>query len=131
MRSAGDNPARVTRSIMILKPPVVGDQSETPPASPAGSTTPNSPLSSKCDLSFLCIFRFAPRSIYLASFFFKPIYYRGRVVWSNKVLSVGKMDMGPVGLTINDKIKCLYIVHILNLFIHIIYYKTKIFLIYI
>lgn len=45
MRSAGDNPARITRSITILKPPVLGDQSETPPASPAGSTTPNSPLS--------------------------------------------------------------------------------------
>ncbi|KAL8109332.1 dormancy-associated protein homolog 3-like isoform X1 [Apium graveolens] len=45
MRSAGDNPGRVTRSITILKPLVVGDQSETPPASPAGSTTPNSPLS--------------------------------------------------------------------------------------
>uniref|UniRef100_A0A166I3L4 Flavoprotein pyridine nucleotide cytochrome reductase-like FAD-binding domain-containing protein n=1 Tax=Daucus carota subsp. sativus TaxID=79200 RepID=A0A166I3L4_DAUCS len=45
MRSGGDTPARVTRSITILKPPVVGDQSETPPASPAGSTTPNSPFS--------------------------------------------------------------------------------------
>ncbi|KAK1370717.1 dormancy-associated protein-like [Heracleum sosnowskyi] len=46
MRSAVDNPGRVTRSITILKPPpVLGDQSETPPASPAGSTTPNSPLS--------------------------------------------------------------------------------------
>ncbi|KAL1833483.1 hypothetical protein ACET3Z_003134 [Daucus carota] len=45
MRSGGDTPARVTRSITILKPPVVGDQNETPPASPAGSTTPNSPFS--------------------------------------------------------------------------------------
>lgn len=64
MRSAGDNPGRVTRSITILKPPVVGDQSETPPASPAGSTTPNSPFSSKCDWSFSCILRFAHRSIF-------------------------------------------------------------------
>ncbi|CAJ2631681.1 unnamed protein product [Trifolium pratense] len=36
---------RVTRSIMIVKPP--GFQSGSPPASPAGSTTPVSPFSGK------------------------------------------------------------------------------------
>ena len=64
MRSGGDTPARVTRSITILKPPVVGDQNETPPASPAGSTTPNSPFSSKYYWCFFSILVFAPGSVF-------------------------------------------------------------------
>ncbi|KAL5060957.1 hypothetical protein RYX36_032561 [Vicia faba] len=47
VRSFGEEPSepatRVTRSIMIVKPP--GYQSGSPPASPAGSTTPVSPFS--------------------------------------------------------------------------------------
>ncbi|KAJ1417144.1 Dormancy/auxin associated protein [Sesbania bispinosa] len=47
VRSYGDEPSeesmRVTRSIMIVKPP--GYQSGSPPVSPAGSTTPVSPFS--------------------------------------------------------------------------------------
>lgn len=49
MRSYGEEPSepatRVTRSIMIVKPP--GYQSGSPPASPAGSVTPVSPFSGK------------------------------------------------------------------------------------
>ncbi|WOH14338.1 hypothetical protein DCAR_0933857 [Daucus carota subsp. sativus] len=50
-RSGGENASveavKVTRSIMIVKPPSTsqGDQTGTPPASPAGSTPPVSPLS--------------------------------------------------------------------------------------
>ncbi|KAI5424416.1 hypothetical protein KIW84_030560 [Lathyrus oleraceus] len=47
VRSYGEEPSepatRVTRSIMIVKPP--GYQSGSPPASPAGSVTPVSPFS--------------------------------------------------------------------------------------
>lgn len=45
--SASEEPVKVTRSIMIMKPPSTnqGDQTGTPPASPAGSTPPISPLS--------------------------------------------------------------------------------------
>ncbi|KAK2419071.1 hypothetical protein QL285_041205 [Trifolium repens] len=47
VRSLGEESSeqvtRVTRSIMIVKPP--GFQSGSPPASPAGSTTPVSPFS--------------------------------------------------------------------------------------
>lgn len=53
VRAGGENasaePLKVTRSIMIVKPPSSnqGDQTGTPPASPAGSTPPISPLSGK------------------------------------------------------------------------------------
>lgn len=50
MRSGSEEPVKVTRSIMIMKPPQSanqGDQTGTPPASPAGSTPPISPLSGK------------------------------------------------------------------------------------
>ena len=49
MRSFGEESpeeaVKVTRSIMIVKPP--GYQSGSPPVSPAGSTTPVSPFSGK------------------------------------------------------------------------------------
>lgn len=62
MRSYGEeSPAeattttRVTRSIMIVKPP--GYQiNGSPPASPAGSTTPGSPFSGKVVICFLLSF---------------------------------------------------------------------------
>jgi hypothetical protein len=54
VRSFGEEPSeqvtRVTRSIMIVKPP--GFQSGSPPASPAGSTTPVSPFSGKVVIHF-------------------------------------------------------------------------------
>ncbi|XP_059439213.1 dormancy-associated protein homolog 3 [Corylus avellana] len=59
-RSYGEDPSeeakRVTRSIMIIKPP--GYQNGSPPASPAGSTPPVSPLSGGRSESF----RFRRRS---------------------------------------------------------------------
>ncbi|KAK1401691.1 dormancy-associated protein-like [Heracleum sosnowskyi] len=52
VRAGGENASeeavKITRSIMIMKPPSSpnqGDQTGTPPASPAGSTPPISPLS--------------------------------------------------------------------------------------
>lgn len=57
MRSYGDESSeeatRVTRSIMIVKPP--GYQSGSPPVSPAGSTPPISPFSGKVVISFLLL----------------------------------------------------------------------------
>jgi hypothetical protein len=54
VRSLGEESSeqvtRVTRSIMIVKPP--GFQSGSPPASPAGSTTPVSPFSGKVVIHF-------------------------------------------------------------------------------
>ncbi|MED6156441.1 hypothetical protein PIB30_014405 [Stylosanthes scabra] len=59
MRSYGEESSeetmRVTRSIMIAKPP--GYQSGSPPISPAGSTPPVSPFSSgEVVVSLLCIY---------------------------------------------------------------------------
>ncbi|KAG6430378.1 hypothetical protein SASPL_108443 [Salvia splendens] len=42
-RSFGEDEVRVTRSIMIVKPPQ-GSQKDSPPVSPAGSTPPASPF---------------------------------------------------------------------------------------
>ena len=57
MRSYGDESSeeaiRVTRSIMIVKPP--GYQSGSPPVSPAGSTPPVSPFSGKVVISLLLL----------------------------------------------------------------------------
>lgn len=55
VRSYGDDASheatkKVTRSIMIVKPP--GYQSASPPVSPAGSATPGSPFSGKIDPTF-------------------------------------------------------------------------------
>jgi hypothetical protein len=54
VRSLGEESSeqvtRVTRSIMIVKPP--GFQSGSPPASPASSTTPVSPFSGKVVIHF-------------------------------------------------------------------------------
>lgn len=51
MRSYGmdsaEDPVRVTRSIMIVKPPGFQSPSGSAPASPAGSTPPVSPFSGK------------------------------------------------------------------------------------
>lgn len=58
MRSYGDETSeevtRITRSIMIVKPP--GYQSGSPPISPAGSTPPVSPFSGKVVVSFSTLF---------------------------------------------------------------------------
>ena len=59
MRSYGDESSsgettRVTRSIMIVKPP--GYQSGSPPVSPAGSTPPVSPFSGKVVIFFLLFY---------------------------------------------------------------------------
>ncbi|KAI4372284.1 hypothetical protein MLD38_010531 [Melastoma candidum] len=60
---AGDSPAedavKVTRSIMIVKPPGYQYQSGSPPVSPAGSTPPASPFSGSNRGSF----RFRRRSM--------------------------------------------------------------------
>ncbi|KAL8155534.1 dormancy-associated protein homolog 3 isoform X1 [Apium graveolens] len=48
VRKGSEEAVKVTRSIMIMKPPHStnqGDETGTPPASPAGSTPPISPLS--------------------------------------------------------------------------------------
>ncbi|KAH7846077.1 hypothetical protein Vadar_009504 [Vaccinium darrowii] len=42
---SAEDGVRVTRSIMITKPPVITNQSDSPPVSPAGSTPPVSPFS--------------------------------------------------------------------------------------
>ncbi|KAL8155533.1 hypothetical protein AgCh_000792 [Apium graveolens] len=50
VRKGSEEAVKVTRSIMIMKPPHStnqGDETGTPPASPAGSTPPISPLSGK------------------------------------------------------------------------------------
>ena len=56
VRSYGEEPSeeavRVTRSIMIVKPP--GYQTGSPPVSPAGSTPPVSPFSGKLAKCWKC-----------------------------------------------------------------------------
>ncbi|XP_042047434.1 dormancy-associated protein homolog 3-like isoform X1 [Salvia splendens] len=47
-RSFGEDEVRVTRSIMIVKPPQ-GSQKDSPPVSPAGSTPPASPFAGKAE----------------------------------------------------------------------------------
>ncbi|XP_047959088.1 dormancy-associated protein homolog 3 isoform X1 [Salvia hispanica] len=47
-RSFGEDEVRVTRSIMIVKPPQ-GSQKDSPPVSPAGSTPPVSPFAGKAE----------------------------------------------------------------------------------
>ncbi|XP_042052766.1 dormancy-associated protein homolog 3-like isoform X1 [Salvia splendens] len=47
-RSFGEDGVRVTRSIMIVKPPQ-GSQKDSPPVSPAGSTPPVSPFAGKAE----------------------------------------------------------------------------------
>ncbi len=59
MKTAEETGMKVTRSIMIVKPPSLErNQNETPPASPAGSTPPVSPFAG----ARLESFRFRRRS---------------------------------------------------------------------
>lgn len=65
VRSFSEEPSepatRVTRSIMIVRPP--GYQSGSPPASPAGSTTPVSPFSGKVVIQLFVLLYYVLYSI--------------------------------------------------------------------